>query len=212
MKSLGKRSISSLLKRLITLVWYLEFLLLLTPPLVFMDDDGIRYSWPVTLESAEIKPAINPTSDRINHFKLLGRPGVVNSDLEQTLSFEDSTFNRRLLQTLHNLVYIGLIMFVTWQLKSIFSGLSDNQPFTNNNGTRIKWIAFSVVFLVFFDILEAILHRMYTSSTVVLSGAAFDKYSISFDFRTFMLGLLLLILAEVFRKGYEYQADSESIL
>jgi hypothetical protein len=130
----------------------------------------------------------------------------------QTLSFEDSTLGRRWLQTLHNLVYIGLILFVTWQLKRIFSGFSKNQPFADNNATRIKWIAFSMVFLVFFDGLEDLLHRLYTRSTILLSGATFDTYAFHFDFRTFMLGLLLFILAEVFRQGYEYQTDSESIL
>lgn len=212
MNALGKGSISSLLKKFITCVWYLEFLLLLTPPLVFLDDDGIRYSWPVTLSSAKTKPIIKTTDNKISDFQLLGRSDADKDGFKQTLSFEDSSLTRRLLQTLHNLVYIGLIMFVTRQLKKIFSGLSANQPFTNNNGTRIKWIAFSVLFLVFFDIIEDILHRLYTGSTIKLSGATFEGYPFNFDFRTFLLGLVLLILSEVFRKGYEYQTDSESIL
>lgn len=211
MKALGKRSISSFLKKIITVVWYLEFLLLLTPPLVFMDDGGIRYSWPVTLQTADTKPTINSTKNEITHFKLLERSDV-HPAYAQTLSFEDASTGRRLLQTLHNLIYIGLIMFITWHVKKIFTGFSDNQPFLNNNATRIKWIAFSILFLVFFDVLEDVFHRMYTNSTIVLSGATFDQFNINFDFRTFFLGLLLLIVAEIFRKGYEYQSDSESIL
>lgn len=212
MKALGSKSISSVFTRAITLAWYLEFLLLLTPPLVFLDDDGIRYSWPVTLASQNTKPAIGPASDRITAFELHGRADVKLTSSGQTLSFEDSTLGRRLLQTLHNLVYIGLILFVTWQLKKIFSAFSRNQPFAGNNAGRIKWIAFSILFLVFFDVWEDILHRLYTTSTIMLSGATFDPYSFRFDFRTFTLGLVLVVLAEVFRQGFEYQADSESIL
>ena len=211
MKALGDRSISSLFKKVITIAWYLEFLLLLTPPLVFMDDDGIRYRWPVTVQAVDTKPLIHATKDEITHFKLLERSDVHPSN-SQTLSFEDASTGRRLLQTLHNLIYIGLIMFVTWHLKKIFSGFSDNQPFLGNNASRIKWIAFSILFLVFFDILEDLFHLMYTSSTIVLSGATFDQFNINFDFRTFFLGLLLLIIAEIFRRGFEYQSDSESIL
>jgi hypothetical protein len=166
-------------------VWYLEFLLLLTPPLVFLDNDGIRYSWPVTIESVETKPTISPTSDKITDFAWSGRSDADKPIYEQTLSFEDATMGRRLLQTLHNLIYIGLIMFVTWQLKKIFSGFSENQPFLGNNATRIKWIAFSILFLVFFDILETVFHHMYTRSTIILSGASFDPFQLSFDFRTF---------------------------
>jgi|GEM_PF-5016885 len=211
MKALGDRSISSILTKVITVVWYLEFLLLLTPPLVFMDDDGIRYSWPVTLETVGTKPTIHPTKNEITHFKLLERSDVHPADA-QTLSFEDASTGRRLLQTLHNLVYIGLIMFITWHLKKIFSGFSNDQPFLDNNAARIKWIGFSILFLVFFDVLEDVFHFMYTSSTIALTGATFDQFNINFDFRTFFLGLLLLIMAEIFRKGYEYQSDSESIL
>ncbi|MGA0555348.1 hypothetical protein ACO2Q8_01770 [Larkinella sp. VNQ87] len=193
-------------------MWYLEFLLLLTPPLVFLDDDGIRYDWPITLTSGSTKPTFSPVSDQITAFELRGRSDAEVTSSGQTLSFEDSTLGRRLLQTLHNLVYIGLILFVTGHLKQIFSGFSKNQPFAGNNAARIKWMAFSVLFLVFFDVLEDILHRLYTTSTIRLSGATFDEYPFHFDFRTFTLGLLLLILAEVFRQGYEYQTDSESIL
>jgi hypothetical protein len=112
MKALGDGSISALFKKIITLVWYLEFLLLLTPPLVFMDDDGIRYSWPVTLQTSDASPVIQTTKDEITHFKLLERSDV-HPRSAQTLSFEDASTGRRLLQTLHNLIYIGLIMFIT---------------------------------------------------------------------------------------------------
>lgn len=212
MKALGGRSISSLLRKVITIAWYLEFLLLLAPPLVFLDDDGIRYSWPVTLDTIDARPVISPSNNKISDFEFSEKLDGESPSPERILSFEDASLGRRLLQTLHNLVYIGLIMFVTWQLKMIFSGFSANQPFMGNNARRIKWIAFSVLFLVFFDVLEMVLHRMYTSATIMLSGATLDPFHLHFDFRTFMLGLLLLILSEVFKKGYEYQADSESIL
>jgi hypothetical protein len=53
MKTLGSKSISSFLKTVITVAWYLEFLLLLTLPLVFMDEGGLTYTWPLTLHQAE---------------------------------------------------------------------------------------------------------------------------------------------------------------
>jgi hypothetical protein len=212
MKTLGNRSVSSFLKKIVTLLWYLEFLLLLTPPLVFMDDDGIRYSWPVTLTSIEVQPQIKPLSPKITGIKLQDRYNVESTTHERMLSFDDSTLGRRLIQTLHNLVYIFLIMFITWQVKHILTGFSANQPFGNQNVTRIRWIAFSVLFLVFFDVFEDILHRSYSEFTITLNGATFDWYNNGFDLRTLLLGILLLIIAEVFKRGTEYQTDSESIL
>ncbi|WP_157488245.1 DUF2975 domain-containing protein [Dyadobacter crusticola] len=212
MNALGHRSISSFLNRAITVVWYLEFLFLLTPALVFLEDNHLRYSWPLTLNTAETKPAITPVGDQIARFALHDRNELEQVTREQTLSFEDSTLGRKLLQTAHNLVYIALIMFVTWQLKQLFSGFSANQPFEPKNAARIKWIAFAVLSLAFFDILETFLHYYYTRSTILLSGARFDWYNDSFDGRTLLFGLLLLVLSEVFQRGAEHQADSESIL
>lgn len=212
MRALGNSSISFFVKKLITIIWYLEFLLVLTLPLVFFGDGGLRYTWPITLEASNIKPQISPASAKISDFKLHENYRGKQTTREQILSFEDSTLGRRLLQTLHNLVYIALIMFVTWQLKEIFSSFSDNRPFTAENSMRIKWIAFSVMFVVIFDIIEAVLHRLYTGSTINISGATFDTYDYSFDLRTFILGILLLVIAEVFRRGSEYQTDSESIV
>jgi hypothetical protein len=212
MKTLGNRSVSSFLKKLVTILWYVEFLLLLTPPLVFLDDDGIRYSWPVTLTSVEVQPQIKPLNPKITDIKLQDRYNVQEVTRERMLSFDDSSLGRRLIQTLHNLVYIFLIMFITWQVKQILTGFSADEPFGNKNPDRIRWIAFSVLFLVFFDVFEDVLHRVYSQSTIALSGATFDWYNNSFDLRTLLLGLLLLIIAEVFKRGTEYKTDSESIL
>jgi hypothetical protein len=212
MKALGDRSISSILKKVITIIWYLEFLLLLTPPLVFLDDDGITYKWPVTLTELEVKPHIVANDPKIINFKLHERNQVKEETVRQTLSFEDSSIGRRLIQTLHNLVLIGAIMFITWQLKKVFTVFAEDKPFDNNNAARIRWIALSVLFLVIYGVIESALYRMYTVSTITLSGATFDYYNDSFDLKTFLLGLLLLIIAEAFRRATEYKTDSESIL
>jgi hypothetical protein len=131
---------------------------------------------------------------------------------EQLLSFTDNSLGRKLLQTLHNLVNIGVLMFITWLLLQIFKSLAQDNPFGAGNAQRIRWMGFAVLFLVFFDAVEAFMSRFYTAATVTISGAQLHRYNYSFDLETFLLGLLLLILAEVFRRGAEYQADSESIL
>jgi len=212
MKALGSRSISSILKKAITIIWCLEFLLLLTPPLVFLDDDGITYKWPVTLTELGVKPHIAANDPKIINFKLHDRDQLKEETVRQTLSFEDSSIGRRLIQTLHNLVIIGVIMFITWQLKKVFTVFAEDKPFDNNNAARIRLIALSVLFLVFYGLIESALYRLYTVSTITLSGATFDYYNDSFDFKTFLLGLLLLIIAEAFRRATEYKTDSESIL
>ena len=212
MRTLGKRSISSLLKRVITIIFYLEFLLLLTPPLVFLDDGGIRYWWPITLESMTSEPVITSQSEKITGFAIHEQYRVPGKKLEKVLSFEDSTLGRRLLQTLHNVVTIAIILLITYWLKNLFTNLAENKPFTEENSRRVQWIAWTVLFMVFFDVIKAFLYRAYTASTISLSGASLDKYDYSFDFRAFLLGLLLLIIAELFRRGNQYQTDSESIL
>jgi hypothetical protein len=212
MKALGSHSISSILKRVITVAWYLEFLLLLTLPLVFLEEGGLTYTWPLTLSQPDASPRITAASPGITGIKL-HRDCLHDARLsEQVVSFEDGTPARKLLQTLHNLAYIGVIMFITWQLKKLFESLAGDQPFRRRNASRVKAIAFAVVFLVFFDVAEALLSRLYTGATLAVAGAKLDWYDYSFDGETLLLGVLLLIIAEVFRRGTDYQADSESIV
>ena len=212
MKALGSRSISSFLKRVITVAWYLEFLLLLTLPLVFLDDGGLTYTWPLTLSQPDADPRITAASSGITAIKLHKDCYHEDRISAQVVSFEDGTLARKLLQTLHNLAYIGVILFVTWQLKRLFESLAGDQPFRPRNASRVRAIAFAVVFLVFFDVVETLLSRLYTGATLAVAGARLDWYDYSFDGETLLLGLLLLIIAEVFRRGTDYQADSESIV
>jgi hypothetical protein len=212
MRTLGKRSISSVFKKIITIIFYLEFLLLLTPPLVFLDDGGIRYRTPITLDSLTVKPVITTESKKITAFAIHERYDVRDEKLEKTLSFEDSTPGRRWLQTLHNVVTIAIILLITYWLKKLFTNLAENKPFRDENSKQVRWIAWTVLFMVFFDVVKAFLYRAYTASTISLSGASLDRYDYSFDVRAFLLGLLLLIIAELFRIGNQYQMDSESIL
>ena len=212
MRALGKSSISSVLKKIVTIIFYLEFLLILTLPLVFLDEGGIRYSWPITLTTITSDPIATASTNKISGFVVHERFKVSEKTLEKTLSFEDASLGRKLLQTLHNVVTIAAILLITFWLKQLFSKLAANQPFENKNAKRVQWIAWAVLCLVIFDVIKALLYRMYTVSTISLSGATFDRYDYSFDLRAFLIGLLLLIIAELFKRGHMYQADSESIV
>jgi hypothetical protein len=186
--------------------------LLLTPPLLFFDDEGLRYWWPITIYSATSEPVITAESEKITGFVIHERYRVPDEQLKKTLSFKDNTIGRRLLQTLHNVVTITLILLITYWLKQLFTNLAENKPFSEENSKRVRWIAWAVLFMVIFDVIKAFLYRAYTASTISLSGARLDRFDYSFDFRAFLLGLLLLIIAELFRRGNQYQTDSESIL
>jgi hypothetical protein len=212
MKALGNWSISFILKKIITVLFYLEFLLILTLPLVFLDDDGIRYSWPITSISPISDPVATTTNSKISDFVIDERYEGTTNISKKLLSFEDSSFGRRLLQTLHNVVTISVILMITYWLKKIFDSLADNNPFVSKNASRVRWIAWTVLGLVIFDVVKAFLYRMYTLSTISLSGATFDIYNFSFDLRAFLIGILLLIIAELFKRGHDYQTDSESIV
>jgi hypothetical protein len=212
MKAIGRKSVSSVLKKIISVIFYLEFLLVLTLPMVFLDDDGIRYSWPVTLDAINIQPVVTSAKPRITDFAVHERYQISDQSTKKVLSFEDATMGRRLLQTLHNIVNIAAILLITCWLKKLFTDLASNKPFTDKNSKRVQWISWVVLALVFFDVIQSLLYRAYTASTVSITGASLDVYDFGFDGRAFLLGLLLLVIAELFKRGYEYQSDSESIV
>jgi hypothetical protein len=130
MKTLGRKSLSSVLGKIITVVFYLEFLLVLTLPLVFLDEDGLRYSWPITLRSDTSQPFVSTQTPGISGFIIHERYNEVKNSSWKTLSFEDGSLGRKLLQSLHNVVTIAAILLITFWLKNYFPGLPKTDHLT----------------------------------------------------------------------------------
>jgi len=109
-------------------------------------------------------------------------------------------------------VLLGLVvmfevaLFVVGQLRAVFRTLRDGRPFVPANAVRIRWIAFAVIAG---EVGRAVV--MYSSNYYVMThfsanGLRFDARP-DVNFFTFIHGLIILAIAEVFRAGTRLDED-----
>ena len=206
MKAMGKRSVSSFLTALISVGFYtvavaLVLMLGLASVPLFTDlsnTSNTEMSIPVSF-SVENGVLRLPAP----------APGVANADIRDahgTLRFPppSGTF----LTTTALLAALGLavVLWVLVQLRAVFRTLRDGRPFVAANAMRIRWIGYAVI-------LGEVVH-----SLVLLGGNAYAKTHFAADALRFdawpridvfpiIHGLIILVIAEVFRAGARLDED-----
>jgi hypothetical protein len=103
------------------------------------------------------------------------------------------------------LIVIGL--FIIYHLKKILASLAGEEPFSVENGSRIRYIGWGVIAASFIKAILSFLLGIYFSRVIVLPGLEVSANLRLIDFGGILAGLLILILAEVFRHGAVLQED-----
>jgi hypothetical protein len=103
-------------------------------------------------------------------------------------------------------IMFGLALFVVIQLRAVFRTLKEGRPFVSANATRLRWIAGGVIAgeliraaIVFFE-------NYYAMTHFSAPGLRFD---IRLDVNLFgiVLGLIIMVISEVFRAGTQLDED-----
>lgn len=101
---------------------------------------------------------------------------------------------------------LAAVLFVVGQLRAVFRTLRDGRPFVPANAARIRWIAFAVIAG---EIARAAI--VYSANSHAMTyfsanGLRFDARP-DLNFFTFVHGLIILAIAEVFRTGTSLDED-----
>ena len=205
----------AMLNTVATVFLYFQFLLIVAfPVMIFLDKDNEfnHYSWPITATTAESKPAISANSDNITHYIVQQQDPFADKAKEKVLLFEDNSTGGKLLQSVLKVALLVITILITLWLKKLFTNIEEGRPFSQENSRLVRWIGLGLMSIVLFNIIKAFIYKLYITSAISLSGATFDFYDFSFDSDVFLMGLVVLALAEIFRAGNEYKSDSESIV
>ena len=205
MKVIGKRSIASVLKFIITAAWYLQFVLLAfvlgVLLLVFFSKDfvdsdlEVKLVQPQTIEEvASANPAFWDASLKLNEGVLHYKTRIDWKLVLFSLSYV--------------LIFFGLTLSVTYLLRKIFSTLTHETPFIHENAVRIRKIAFLIMLLAPLEFTEKVYHHLVASYYFTLAGDRIATH-LTFDFQKLLFGLILLIIAEVFRVGTQLKEENE---
>jgi hypothetical protein len=98
------------------------------------------------------------------------------------------------------LIILAFALFVFGQLRAVFRTLSHGQPFVAANATRIRRVALAVIIGEFARSAIVYAENYYAMTHVTIAGLQFDAWP-HVSFMTIGYGLIILVIAEVFRAG-----------
>jgi DUF2975 family protein len=218
MRAMGKGSVSSFLTVLLNVSWYVVALgLALTVLLVvlfpFIEVPGLKVTIPVSFSVDGRSHRVTVPSLGINEAQIQGVQGFGFEIVKpQSPSIGDAQIHARgslrfptrtaffVGNAILFIVLLALALWVLGLLRAVFRTLRDGQPFVPANATRTRWIAIAVIVseivrsaIVFFE-------NYYAMTHFSAEGLRFDARP---DLNAFAIinGLIILVLAEVFRAG-----------
>jgi Protein of unknown function (DUF2975) len=98
------------------------------------------------------------------------------------------------------IVIFAFVLYVIDQLRAVLRTLIHGNPFVAENATRIRRVAFAVIIGEFARALIVFAENHYAMTNVAIAGLQFDTWP-HMSFRTIIYGLIILVIAEVFRAG-----------
>lgn len=204
MKAMGRKSVSSIVKVALDVAWYLTIVLGVLVTLDVLVGLGGGSAGRLDLM---VQFELDPAAYSIESTTL----GVENARIRQAggkLVFESTKGSLLLAYFGLVVVLLGAALAIIHQLRLVFRTLVDGQPFVGANATRIRVIGIVVIAMEiarFFLLLaqSAFLRDSFTFEGLTLS--AFPRPNLG----VILVGLVILVIAEVFRQGSELREEQE---
>jgi len=106
-------------------------------------------------------------------------------------------------------VMYALTLCILYHLRNFFQTLKEDNPFTRKNGTRLRAIGITIIIAsVFWKKIYSLLLISMVSGKISIEGIEISSHS-NFDFQVILLGLIILVISEVFRLGSEMKEEQE---
>ena len=208
MKAIGKRSVSSFLAALISAGFYtvavvLVLMIALASLPLFTDVSDVS--------NAEMSI---PVSFRVETGALrfaAPAPSIAKADIRDahgsgTLRFPPPSGMVLTTTALLAALYMAMGLWVLVQLRAVFRTLRDGRPFVAANAMRIRWIGYAVILGEVVQSLVRFGANAYARTHFAADALRFDAWP-SIDVFAIIHGLIILVIAEVFRAGARLDED-----
>jgi hypothetical protein len=193
MRFTGKRSISSFLKVCLNVAWYAGFVVIVAVTalmVVFFVID------PTVLSDYMLRSK--------NDFITLSSPGI-KANWPITVMNDFGALGWNMASGLVNLVFVQAI---TYQLRKIVAGLSAGEIFKEGYAERVRAIGLLVLAGALVNGAVSFLLGSFMVRSISLQGASLSA-DFSLDPGEIFLGLVLIVLGEIFRCGAAMKAEAD---
>jgi hypothetical protein len=214
MKALGKRSLASVLAILVDVVWYVVLAALaVTVVLVAtrssvspqLGPSGAPNVVSGATMSIPVMFTLEPDAQRVRA-PSLGIDAAEIRDVRGTLRFTPQGGTFLAINLVLLVCGLGLVLWVLSQLRALFRTLRNAQPFAAANATRVRRIGWAVIGgellrsgMMFFE-------SYYAKTHFIADALRFEARP---DLSLFVIvnGVIILVIAEVFRTGTRLDED-----
>jgi hypothetical protein len=227
MQAIGTKSVASFLTWIITAALFLSAVsggIVILMVIVLMitsseSQDFLVSAWPVWVDRVQAPFALVAAHRNVSELALNVNQG--------TLHFASTGLGYYLLKLLDAVFNIGVVVVILALLRQIFATLAQNHPFTPENARKLRTIAILILLIAPYNLLKSLVYYLYITRHVSVSGGDFLYWSEWFrsasmegkilivpevGIQPLLIGLVLLVIAELFRIGAELQTDKESII
>ena len=227
MKAMGRNSISSFLAVLLNGVWYAAAITLALSTCVvvvalFVDLPGWTVSIPVsfTLDARDYR--VVAPSLGIKDAEILGGTPGLNFEVDTTASRSSAKahalhvdgavrfpIRRSVIIVPNAILMIGGLALGLWMLgnlRAVFRTLRAGRPFVSANATRLRWIGIAIIAGEFGRSAMMFLNNYYAMTYFSAEGLRFDARP-DLSLLVIAYGLIVLVIAEVFRTGTRLDED-----
>jgi hypothetical protein len=201
MKALGNRSVSSVLAMLIDIAWYVVAIGLAAAMCLVMLSLFVDLSGGDGQLEIPASISIDTTALHVEALAL----GIEDARLQKVTGHGVLRFRPpgRMFLAITALVLAVSLAFVLWvlgQLRAVFRTLRAGTPFVPDNVTRIRRIGYA---LILGELARAVITFIGNYQVVTHFSADFVRFTLwpDFSFTTIIHGLIIVVLAEVFRVG-----------
>ncbi|MBK6265630.1 DUF2975 domain-containing protein [Marivirga sp. S37H4] len=228
MENIRHKSLIRLLKWIVNLALVVEIALAVGVTLVlinimYSEEDSLTSSYPITL------------IDDLSAYQIASE----NVELEQltiysesaTIQFTSDSIGYYILKISDVIITFFLAIGITLLARKVFQSLEKNHPFTMENASRLRKIAFLLILFTPYSLIKGLIYRNYITNNISIEGKEFADSLIYYlgvfsnnfkqneawidlnvNFQTLLIGAILLVIAEIFRIGVVMKEDNESII
>jgi serine phosphatase RsbU (regulator of sigma subunit) len=208
MKLLGRWSLASFMKLVIDVSYYfllvvlsVAFAIVLWLALTSGNHGSIEFEMPVRFQL-----------DSATHHIVTSGPDIQSASITKahgTLQVTSPVSSMGWAGLSYGIISLGVVLFVLNRLRAIFRTLRDQNPFVALNASRIRMIG---ILLVLGELASKGLGAWYAERIAREISVAGLTLNADFSINSWVIfsGLILLMLAEVFRLGADMKGDLET--